>query len=135
MSESIYSDITVQGSDEGNEWIGREDEPLTGFSWRGGIERDTTGILMWSKPFITTLPSTGEEVSLGRGGRRVGRVWRGVWGGGGGPNFLFPCTLRGNEPRYEVDIAVFVLPSCEPQGREQMVLPGPCLVLFRSRNE
>jgi len=57
----------VQGSDEGNEWIGREDEPLTGFSWRGGIERDTTGILMWSKPFVTTLPSTGEEVSLGRG--------------------------------------------------------------------
>jgi len=28
----VYSDITVQGSDEGNEWIGREDEPLTGFS-------------------------------------------------------------------------------------------------------
>ena len=44
------------------DWMGEEDEPLTGFSWRGGIERDTTGILMWSKPYIITLPSTQEEV-------------------------------------------------------------------------
>lgn len=42
--------------------MGDEEEPLVGFSWRGGFERDTTGILMWSKPFITTLPS-GDEVS------------------------------------------------------------------------
>ena len=42
--------------------MGREDEPLKGFSWRGGIERNTMGILMWSKPFIVTLPTTGEEV-------------------------------------------------------------------------
>lgn len=42
--------------------MGREDEPLKGFSWRGGIERNTMGILMWSKPFLATLPSTGEEV-------------------------------------------------------------------------
>ena len=47
---------------EGNAgWIGSKDEELTGFSWRGGAERETTGILLWSEPFITELPS-GEEV-------------------------------------------------------------------------
>ena len=43
-------------------WVGLEEEPLTGFSWRGGIQRDTTGILMWSKPYIVPLPHTGEQV-------------------------------------------------------------------------
>lgn len=41
--------------------MGPEDEPLTGFSWRGGCERDTTGILMWSNVFLSKLPN-GEEV-------------------------------------------------------------------------
>lgn len=34
------------------DWLGAEDAPLSGFSWRGGSERDTTGILMWSEPFL-----------------------------------------------------------------------------------
>ncbi|KAL5273094.1 ATL2 family protein [Megaselia abdita] len=34
------------------DWLGGEDEPLEGFSWRGGSERDTTGILMWSEIFL-----------------------------------------------------------------------------------
>ena len=46
------------------DWIGGEAEALEGFSWRGGSERDTTGILLWSKPYIKTLPS-GEEVCSG----------------------------------------------------------------------
>lgn len=33
-------------------WEGEPDEPLQGFSWRGGAERETTGIWLWSKPFI-----------------------------------------------------------------------------------
>ena len=41
--------------------MGEDDEPLTGFSWRGGVERNTTGILMWSEAFPATLES-GEEV-------------------------------------------------------------------------
>lgn len=45
--------------------MGKDEEPLTGFSWRGGFERDTTGILMWSEPFMATLP-TGEEVGVSR---------------------------------------------------------------------
>ena len=34
--------------------MGDKNEPLTGFSWRSGIERDTTGIVLWSDVFLTT---------------------------------------------------------------------------------
>ncbi len=44
------------------DWFGSEDEPLTGFHWKGGSERDTTGILMWSEPFITRRNN--EEVEI-----------------------------------------------------------------------
>ncbi|XP_045776497.1 atlastin-like isoform X1 [Maniola jurtina] len=43
------------------DWLGSEDEPLQGFGWRGGSERDTTGLLLWSQPFKTTLEN-GEKV-------------------------------------------------------------------------
>ena len=41
--------------------MGDEEEDLTGFPWRGGADRETTGIMMWSKPFLIRLPS-GEQV-------------------------------------------------------------------------
>lgn len=34
-----------------DDWLASE-QTLDGFSWRGGSERDTTGILIWSEPFI-----------------------------------------------------------------------------------
>lgn len=46
------------------EWLGKEDEPLQGFHWRGGGERDTTGINLWPHPILTTLESTGEKVAV-----------------------------------------------------------------------
>lgn len=55
--------LNNKGLEGSEEWLGEEEEPLVGFSWRGGFERDTTGILIWSKPFITTLPS-GDEVAI-----------------------------------------------------------------------
>ncbi|XP_045530273.1 atlastin isoform X2 [Pieris brassicae] len=51
------------GSGGGGDWLGSDDEPLGGFSWRGGSERDTTGILMWSEIFKATLDD-GEEVAI-----------------------------------------------------------------------
>ncbi|XP_075781967.1 atlastin-2 isoform X2 [Pelodiscus sinensis] len=33
-------------------WIGGNNEPLTGFTWRGGCERETTGIQIWSEVFV-----------------------------------------------------------------------------------
>ena len=44
------------------DWIGSDDEPLTGFHWKRGSERDTTGIIMWSEPFILKN-SSNEDVS------------------------------------------------------------------------
>ena len=54
--------------------MGSEDEALTGFSWRSGSDRETTGILMWSRPFIATIPQTGEEV----GELHVWYVWHAI---------------------------------------------------------
>ncbi|KAH9393030.1 putative RING-H2 finger protein [Tyrophagus putrescentiae] len=34
------------------DWLADPSAPLKGFSWRGGCARDTTGILMWSEPFV-----------------------------------------------------------------------------------
>eukprot|EP00794_Sanderia_malayensis_P019955 gene19955-21909_t len=45
------------------QWIGEEAEALKGFSWRGGAERETTGVLLWSKPYICQTPS-GEKVAV-----------------------------------------------------------------------
>ena len=42
-------------------WLGDDDEPLTGFSWRGGSEPETIGIQMWSEVFPITK-SDGTEV-------------------------------------------------------------------------
>lgn len=45
------------------DWLGDDHEPLTGFSWRGGSERDTTGILMWSEIFLHDYPN-GDKVAI-----------------------------------------------------------------------
>ncbi|XP_077393983.1 atlastin-1 isoform X3 [Festucalex cinctus] len=48
------------GSDD---WLGQADEPLTGFSWRGGSERETTGIQIWSEVFLVDRPD-GTKVAV-----------------------------------------------------------------------
>lgn len=55
--------ISSRKQNPGTSWLGDENSPLNGFSWRGGSERDTTGILMWSEVFCTTLPN-GEKVRV-----------------------------------------------------------------------
>lgn len=47
----------------GQEWLGKEDEPLTGFTWRGGSEPETTGIQLWSEVFIVKKKD-GKEVAV-----------------------------------------------------------------------
>nr|XP_023650017.1 atlastin-3-like isoform X1 [Paramormyrops kingsleyae] len=44
-------------------WLGSEDEPLTGFSWRGGSEPETTGIQLWSEVFLLEKQD-GSEVAV-----------------------------------------------------------------------
>jgi len=42
-------------------WLGDDEEPLVGFSWRGGSEPETTGIQVWSEVFLVQK-SDGTEV-------------------------------------------------------------------------
>ncbi|XP_017778827.1 PREDICTED: atlastin-like [Nicrophorus vespilloides] len=46
-----------------SDWLGPQDVPLEGFSWRGGYERETTGIQMWSEVFLGELDS-GDKVAI-----------------------------------------------------------------------
>ena len=44
-------------------WMGGSDEPLTGFSWKSGGTRDTTGIILWSDVFLATN-KVGENIAI-----------------------------------------------------------------------
>ncbi|XP_066481505.1 atlastin-2 isoform X1 [Tiliqua scincoides] len=48
---------------ESSSWIGGNHEPLTGFTWRGGCERETTGIQIWSEVFVIPKPD-GTKVAV-----------------------------------------------------------------------
>jgi len=52
--------LESQGSEK---WLGENEKDLSGFHWRGGMERDTTGILMWSKVFLIKTDQ-GKEVAV-----------------------------------------------------------------------
>eukprot|EP00096_Caligus_rogercresseyi_P004699 TRINITY_DN1910_c0_g1_i1.p1 TRINITY_DN1910_c0_g1~~TRINITY_DN1910_c0_g1_i1.p1 ORF type:complete len:527 (-),score=169.95 TRINITY_DN1910_c0_g1_i1:378-1958(-) len=50
-------------ADGSKTWLDDEDQPLEGFHWRGGADRDTTGILLWSEVFLLTN-SSGKEIAV-----------------------------------------------------------------------
>jgi len=43
--------------------MGDKDEPLVGFSWRDGLYRDTTGIVVWDDVFLHTNEN-GEKIAI-----------------------------------------------------------------------
>ena len=43
--------VRYLSSKDKENWLGDEDEPLVGFRWRGGCDRETTGIILWSEIF------------------------------------------------------------------------------------
>ena len=43
--------------------MGDENEPLTGFSWKSGTNRDTTGLVLWSDIFLYDAPN-GEKIAI-----------------------------------------------------------------------
>ncbi|XP_077492778.1 atlastin-1-like isoform X1 [Amblyomma americanum] len=45
------------------DWLKESGAPLGGFSWRGGSQRETTGILLWSEVFLVTTPQ-GKEIAV-----------------------------------------------------------------------
>ncbi|XP_034537116.1 atlastin-2-like [Notolabrus celidotus] len=48
---------------QNDSWMGGDDEPLTGFTWRGGCERETTGIQIWNDVFVVDKPD-GSKVAV-----------------------------------------------------------------------
>ena len=46
-----------------DDWVGNPTEPLKGFKWRHGRKRETSGIMVWSEPFIVKRKS-GEKVAV-----------------------------------------------------------------------
>lgn len=44
-------------------WLGQDDDPLIGFSWRGGSDRVTTGIYVWSDIFLHDY-ANGRKVAI-----------------------------------------------------------------------
>ncbi|XP_072907603.1 atlastin-2 isoform X2 [Hemitrygon akajei] len=50
-------------SQDRSTWLGGNEEPLTGFTWRGGCERETTGIQLWSEVFVINK-SDGKQVAV-----------------------------------------------------------------------
>ena len=44
-------------------WTDDEESPLEGFDWSNGPQITTTGLQMWSEPFIIDLPSS-EKVAV-----------------------------------------------------------------------
>ncbi|XP_023134289.2 atlastin-2-like isoform X5 [Amphiprion ocellaris] len=62
--KSFLLDFMLRYMHNQNEsWIGGDDEPLTGFTWRGGCERETTGIQAWSEVFVVDKPD-GSKVAV-----------------------------------------------------------------------
>jgi atlastin len=63
---SQYRSLNFPGNSLSNsgDWMGGEDDPLTGFSWKSGSVRDTTGIVMWSDVFLHTDDDTGDDLAI-----------------------------------------------------------------------
>ena len=44
--------------------MGEKNEPLHGFSWRSGADRDTMGIVVWNDVFLHTDEETDEKIAI-----------------------------------------------------------------------
>lgn len=45
-------------------WMGDEDQPLNGFSWKSDTVRHTNGCVFWSDVFLHTMDETGAKVAI-----------------------------------------------------------------------
>ncbi|XP_063370653.1 atlastin-like [Cydia amplana] len=61
MLRYLYAEESARAD---GSWLGAPGEPLRGFSWRAGCQRDTSGLVVWSQPFRVTLPDGQKVVVL-----------------------------------------------------------------------
>jgi hypothetical protein len=78
-----------------------------GFGWRAGHERNTTGIWVWSKPFIRTLPDSGGEkvavLVMDTQGMFDGTLSQQLTASIFGLSTLFRCEQRGQRGTEGID--------------------------------
>lgn len=55
--------LRYMSSQQSDNWLGDFEQPLRGFKWRQGSRRETTGVLIWSEPFLIKRRS-GEEIAV-----------------------------------------------------------------------
>jgi atlastin len=62
-----YKSINTLGQEDkakrSGDWMGKPDEPLKGFSWKPGVARNTSGIVLWSDVFLYNSPK-GEKFAI-----------------------------------------------------------------------
>ncbi|RZC41049.1 GBP domain containing protein [Asbolus verrucosus] len=58
-----FLNLRYKGKKDVTNWLGSNDEPISGFPWKSGSLRHTFGILIWSEVFLAEL-STGEEIAI-----------------------------------------------------------------------
>lgn len=64
---SQYNSIlnnNINFNNTNHDWMGGETDPLTGFSWRSGSKRDTTGIIFWNDAFLYDNNETNEKFAI-----------------------------------------------------------------------
>jgi atlastin len=59
-----------------NDWLGNSIQPLSGFSWKYGSKRDTTGILIWSDVFLHDSASEKIAIVLRVKVYRIQKSWK-----------------------------------------------------------
>ncbi|CAO1423679.1 unnamed protein product, partial [Diamesa hyperborea] len=59
----VYESVSNTNLINHDGWLGDENEPLTGFSWKSGTDRDTTGLVLWSDVFLYDAPN-GEKLAI-----------------------------------------------------------------------
>jgi atlastin len=60
----LRSKAKIRAKGEGEEKKGELEGEISGFSWRGGMDKCTEGIWIWANPFIFKNKKTGEEHAL-----------------------------------------------------------------------
>ncbi|CAL4079710.1 unnamed protein product [Meganyctiphanes norvegica] len=55
--------LRFMNAQQSTDFLNDTDKPLTGFKWRQGSKRETTGVLIWSEPFLVKRKS-GEEIAV-----------------------------------------------------------------------
>ncbi|KAL7017428.1 hypothetical protein ACKWTF_010373 [Chironomus riparius] len=54
---ALYPSLTsTELINEGDDWMGEPEEPLTGFDWKSGVERVTKGLILWGDVFLHDGP-------------------------------------------------------------------------------